>query len=836
MIDTVISADDASAMRNRGQLPAGEPAINSPFLTGKQAAGLALMLTLCHAVPGQSAEQDKAKLFQFDIPAGNMASALTAFSEAADMQLSYPSVLVRDVKSEAVSGRYTADQALQKLLAGSDLTYRHTGNDVIALAAKESDSPRQSLPTAATTLTAVTVVGKTEADEDPMAYNVPNATTATKMDIPIMDTPVNIQVVPKAIMDDQQDIKIEDALTKNVSGVQRAYAFGDLYEEFTIRGFSTKHSIYRNGLRRYTNFFDPANIEQIEVVKGPAAVLYGQIQPGGMVNIVTKKAWDKPYYSLQQQFGNYDQYRTTAEATGPIDENGTLKYRLDLAYQDLGSFKRFVNDERVFIAPTLRWTPNDRFEANFELEYKFEDRVNDFGIPAIGNRPAPVPLNTFLGDGSKGPKMNSVVVAFDWAFKLNDDWQIKNRFLHEDWDIDYFDAQPNFMINDRELARFAVTGQAFHETYATNLDLLGHFDLFGAKHNVLVGGDYSRRTREAGDNRFSCCNDSTTVPPIDIFNPRYGLIDHAVLDASPFDYAIKQKEEWFGIYFQDHITLWEKLHILGGGRYDWATFGQGSDPVTGSLAKATALYTDQENQKFSPRVGIVYQPVDWLSLYGNWTESLGSANTGTAFGNQQFKPEIGEQFEGGFKTEFFDQRLSSTVAYYYLTKENLKVPDPEHRGFQIEAGTARSQGIEVDVKGQVTEQFDLVATYAFTDARMIENGGNANGVLGKRLANVPEHQASLWGTYQFTPQFRAGVGGVVVGEREGNAQNTYQLPGYVRMDMMAAYVQPIGKTRLTTQLNINNVLDKEYYGGSDGFNQVITGNPLSVMGSLRLEY
>jgi iron complex outermembrane receptor protein len=206
-------------------------------------------------------------------------------------------------------------------------------------------------------------------------------------------------------------------------------------------------------LRRYTNFFDPASI-------------------------VTKKALDQPYYALQQQFGNYDQYRTTALATSPVDEDGSLKYRLDLAYQDLESFKRFVNDERVFIAPKLSWTPNDRFEANFELEYKFEDRVNDFGIPVIGNRPAPVPLNTFLGDGAKGQKMNSVVVAFDWAFKLNDDWQIKNRFLHEDWDINYFDAQPDFMINDRELARFAVTGQAFHETYATNLDLLGKFDLY----------------------------------------------------------------------------------------------------------------------------------------------------------------------------------------------------------------------------------------------------------------------------------------------------------------------------------------------------------------------
>lgn len=820
---------------------------NQPTPYGKHtlkhhASGMILLTALSGITSNVSAEH-------IAISAGSLATALNRLAENSDLQLVYDTAMTAGFKSPGIQGDFTPNQALGKLLQGTGLTHSVSGDGTILIAAApktETAVPmEQSLPQKAaepTLLKPMTVTAEAENEDrnslnDPYndRYSLPNAYAATKTNIPIFDTPMNIQVVPKGIIDDQQDIRIEDAITKNVSGVQRAYAYGDLYEEFTIRGFSNNFSTYRNGLRRYTNYSDPANIEQIEILKGPAAVLFGRIQPGGMVNIVTKKAQDIPYYSLQQQFGSYGQYRTTAAATGPLDKAGTLKYRLDMSYQDIGSNKKFINDERVFFAPKMNWTPNNHFEANLELEYKHEKRVNDLGIPAIGNRPAPIPLNTYLGDSAKGPVMDTVLVAFDWAYKLNENWQIKNRFLHENWDIQYYDTQPNGLHTDnRTMDRFAVTGAASHETYATNLDLTGKFELLGTKHDVLIGGDYSRFVRRAKDNRFACCNGSTAVPPIDIYNPTYGIVSQATVNASPYDYNTLERNEWFGIYFQDQITLWDKLHILGGGRYDWAAFGRGSDfNDDGTFTQALANYQGTHNQKFSPRVGLVYQPMQWLSLYGNWTESLGSANTGIAFGNQQFKPEIGEQFEGGFKTEFFDKRLSTTVAYYHLTKSNTKTKDPNHPNFQISSGEARSQGIEVDIKGQITEQFNLVATYAFTDARYTKSN---NGLTGKRIENIPEHQASLWGTYQFTPKFKAGIGGVAVGQREGDNSNSYQLPGYVRMDLMAAYIQPFGETRLTTQLNINNVLDKDYYAGTDGWVNVVTGNPLAVMGSLKLEF
>jgi len=175
------------------------------------------------------------------------------------------------------------------------------------------------------------------------------------------------------------------------------------------------------------------------------------------------------------------------------------------------------------------------------------------------------------------------------------------------------------------------------------------------------------------------------------------------------------------------------------------------------------------------------------------------------------------------------------MAFYHLTKSNTLTPDPNNRLFSVAIGEARSQGLEVDIKGQVTEQFNLITTYAYTDTRITkDNTGN----VGNKLVNVPEHQASLWGTYQFTERFKVGLGEVLVGSRQGDAANTFQLPGYARTDAMAAYTLPVGKTRLTTQLNINNLLNKDYFSDSSsgGRVSVLLGEPISVMGSLKLEY
>ncbi len=483
------------------------------------------------------------------------------------------------------------------------------------------------------------------------AYSVSNSIVGMRSNVPLMHSPVSAQVVPKAVLQDQQAITLQDAL-KNVSGVQPT-ATGGEYDNFLIRGFSTEYGLFRNGMRLTNLVYDLANVERIEVVKGPAAMLYGRIEPGGMINVVTQKPSDTPYYSIQQQFGSYGLYRTVVNATGPLTSDGSLAYRLDLSYRDSDSFRDFVNRERVFVAPSLRWRPTASTEFNLSAEYIHDDYVTDNGIPARGNRVANVPISTFYHQpGFPKDRIEGPMVDFNWSHKLTENWVIKNGFVarfltyrFRSVPIAYF--QPLLEDPVNPMVRRGIYSEDFHrDTYNVFLDLNGKFETWGVKHNVLLGGDYYQlKTTNSG---FFGVN----ALPVDfftnvnLFNPVYPPMDPALFDTlrrnSPNDFGVI-KDSWFGVYFQDQITLWDKLHILGGGRYDWARLSQGF---------ATTSFNDivRENlndDKFSPRVGVVYQPWPWLSLYGNYSESFGAANSGRTISGQPLAPKTASQYEGG---------------------------------------------------------------------------------------------------------------------------------------------------------------------------------------------
>jgi iron complex outermembrane receptor protein len=513
-----------------------------------------------------------------------------------------------------------------------------------------------------------------------------------------------------------------------------------------------------------------------------------------------------------------------------------LLYRFNGSYLTSESFRDFNNRDRVFIAPKLTWRPNDRFEANLELEKRHDNYLDDFGIPIAGNRPAPVRNSLWTGDPAFKSSSDNTLIAADWSFNFNDDWKIKHKFQWDETDNTFGNLFPNQKVTAADtVRRVAILGTSNRRSYTTSLDLTGKFETLGMKHNVLLGGDYFFWNQDAPDNKriFPFMG---YIPRMNIYNPQYGNIDWAGIDSVPANLTWRSRDEWFGLYFQDQITLWDKLHILGGGRYDMAGYGgYGGDTWEATQAGFSMRHED----KFSPRVGVVYQPWEWLSLFGNYVESFGT-NNGRSVSGSNFPPQQSEQHEVGFKTEFFDKKLSSTVSFYELKKTNILVTDLTALipNTQVAIGEARSRGIEVDVKGQVTDNLNLIATYAYTDVRVTKDNTVANGgYLGNRLQGVPEHQASLWGTYQFTEKFKAGLGGVLVGTRQGDAANSYQLPGYGRLDAMAAYIQPIGKTRLTAQININNLLDKEYFTGSTSWLPTANvGAPISAMGSLKLEY
>jgi iron complex outermembrane receptor protein len=815
------------------------------------AALLGAAIAVC--IPGTALADSQ----QYNIPAGSLATALNKLAETGGLQLVYDTTIAGGLQSKGLSGTYSPEAAMQQLLGNSGLGYRMTGNNTVVIEKLPPSSKQE-----ATTLKAMTVVGKAVQDpNDPLnkSYTVTNSSTATKTDTPIMETPVSIQVVPRAVMDDQKTTTIKDAL-ENVSSVRPQSSLG-LSNGFIIRGFRNGR-IYRNGL--VANGlgigegaqFDSANLERVEVLKGPAAVLFGRIEPGGLINLVTKKPRDESYYSVEQRFGSYDFYRTEWDATDALTKDKSLSYRFTGSYQNNKSFRDFNFNDRVLVNPSLTWRPSDATKIDLEVEALHDDYQVDRGLFAIGNRPAPIPISRSFIDPNDPIDTNSKVnLGFNLTHAFNTDWTLRNRFLAsfvDDSNTSVKPANANTVAQffdpsagKRSYLRNIFSQISSSQTYTTNLDLTGNLELWGTKHQTLVGFDYLR----ADGTYLTRGNFQEPVPglAIDIFNPVYGIDPsfYAKALATPFPAGANHsffRDDWYGVYFQDHITLWDKVHIVGGGRYDWSTTGRGSG---NSFSAAEAALPSRKDEGFSPRVGVLYQPWSWASVYGNWTTSFG-VNNGVTTTGATINPEIGEQFETGLKTEFFDRRLTTTVAYYHLTKENVLTrdfnsPDP----FASAAiGKARSQGIELDMTGQITDEFSVVGNYAFTDARITKD---FSGLQGNRMNNVPEHSGSLWLKYDihhYEPLngLSFGAGLFAAGQRQGDNDNTFVLPGYARLDAFAAYSHQLGKSRLITQLNIRNLLDKTYYESTDPFQNapprvgIYPGAPLTAMGSIRLEF
>ncbi|MGH8556720.1 MAG: TonB-dependent siderophore receptor [Methylococcales bacterium] len=790
------------------------------------------------------------KALEFNIAGQSLAGALTQFAVQSDLTLSYRSKIAADLRSPGLRGTYSAEEALRRLLENTPIRYRFNAEDSVVLDTPETAKPKPKatpIPSGSTddsvalgkvTVSAKTVTGGYDpSDPYNTEYAVPNATSATKTDTPIMETPLSIQVVPRAVMDDQQAIRISDAL-KNVSGVRVNNSVGlNIFDDFVIRGFAGDRGIYRNGLRSLRFANETANIARIDVLKGPASTLFGRTEPGGLVNIVTKEPLDQAYYAFNQQFGSFEHYRTTLEATGPVDKIRDILYRFDAAYQNNKSFKDFLHLERVFVAPAITWNLSDRTQVNLKYDYQADNLGNDGGIPAIGNRPAPVPRRRNIGEQGAFNRIISNLGELSWSHSFNDSWTLRNRFLTRHRDLRQRLITGVALLPDQHtLTRGLFDVLQDEASYATNLDLIGEFTTFNIKHNVLVGYDYYRRTQDAPGVSL---RGTSLIPSLDLFNPVYGRVDFAALDNLNANFFFRSRQAWHGVYFQDQINILDKVYLLLGGRHDWAE--QGSGFSTQSLADAKVQTV--RAQKFKPRFGLVYQPWQWLSLYANYVESLGSNNGRSATG-APFQPQEGEQAEAGFKTEFYDGRLSTTLAFFTIKKQNLltadlSTPDPFDRRA---IGEARSRGIEFDISGQLTDNLRVIGSYAFLDTKITKD---ASGNQGNRLGLAPEHSGNLWATYQFNEGplrgLSFGSGAFLSSDRPGNNENNFTLPGYARWDASIAYAKKVAETQITARLNVENILNKFYYQGtnlSDGSprTSIFAGAPTTVFGSINIQF
>jgi iron complex outermembrane recepter protein len=663
--------------------------------------------------------------------------------------------------------------------------------------------------------------------EQDSGYTVPDASTATRTDTPLLEVPQSIQVIPQKVIEDQQVQRISDAL-RNVSGVtpKVTYSTPDTY---TIRGFDTNANL-RNGFRQdnFTGFTDTSTIERVEVLKGPASVLYGQLEPGGIVNYITKQPLSSPSYSAKFSVGSYSYYRPEIDITGPLTPDNTSLYRLIAAYENSGGFRDFAYKELYTFAPSLTVNLSESTSLSLQYEYLNLNQSYDRGLLPIGESFGQ-PISFNFGEPSDRYELyaNRVNVALDHRF--SQDWRLRSGVSVQTVDTARFNFQPlDFQNPFQEGTRIA--NRRYNEVgdysreYSWQNDLIGKFKTGSIGHELLLGLELSRSVFGFP---FRISND---VPPLDFSNPVYGA---AI--PNTFDEGFERESDTnrVGLYFQDQVALLPNFKLLLGGRFDFVRFKDEYNPDLINNSSEIEI-TRRYYEEFSPRLGIVYQPLKNLSLYASYSRAFKPEPSAITVDGDPLEPERGTQYEVGIKGEFLDRKLTTTLAFYDITKTNVATTDLSNTDFSIAAGEVKSRGLEFDIAGEILPGWNIIASYAHNDAYVSEDNEDENLPIGDRLVNAPRNSASVWTTYEIQKGSLKGLGfggGIFfVGDRDATLPNTITIPSYVRTDATIFYRQ----SNYQIGLNFKNLFDLKYYD-SQGF-LLNPGAPFTVVGTISVKF
>ncbi|MBL1201292.1 MAG: TonB-dependent receptor [Nostoc sp. GBBB01] len=653
-------------------------------------------------------------------------------------------------------------------------------------------------------------------------YRVTDSSTGTKTDTPLRDIPQSIQVIPQQILRDQQITGLDDAL-RNAPGVSQSFNSA-ASNFFSIRGFeAAATNLLRDGL------VDPlagqlnelTSIERVEILKGPASVLFGLGNPGGVINLVSKRPLSDPFYAIDATVGSYSFYRGALDLSGPLNDSKTVLYRLNTAYRNRGSFVDFYSGEQFNISPVVSVAIGDK--TNLTLEGEYIDARDSYisGVPVIGtvlpNPNGEVSRNRNFGEPSDEITQTITRLGYQLEHKFSDNWSLRNAFRFTF--RDYSDRQTipvSLDADNRTFNRFYREYDLENTNYTLTTNLVGKFSTGSIQHQLLFGVDWNRLEN------FSPRYIQRQAESIDIFNPVYGL----PLGEITFDeFSDNSETNSLGIYLQDQIALTDNLKLLLGGRFD--TYDQKYEDFTNNTESSGS------DSAFSPRFGIVYQPIPAISLYASYTRSFTPPNGTFFFGvDSTLQPERGTQYEIGVKADL-NSRLSATLAFFDLTRTNVSTADPNNEGFTIQVGEQNSKGIELSLAGEIVPGWNIFAGYAYTDVRITEDNTFA---VGNRLPNTPEHSFNLWTTYEIQQGelqgLGAGIGLFFVGDRAGDLDNTYDVPSYVRTDAAIFY----NRDRFRVALNFKNLFDVDYFESALSSSRVYYGQPFTVQGTISWQF
>lgn len=764
---------------------------------GALGMAFALVVTAAVSVPAQ-AQQLEANTLDFKIDPQSLSSALRALASQSGLHLGYTTADVAGLQSKGARGRLTPHQALQKLLEGTGIAFSVTGPNTVALRPVNA----QSTGGDGVTLDTISVTGET-AWGPVDGYVATRSGVGTKSDASILETPQSVSVVTSDQMRDRGVSTVVEAL-QYVPGLNTHVSGKDpRYDTFTIRGFSAQgNGNYRDGLREIgdANLFSSARtetygLERIDVVRGPSSVLYGQTGPGGVIDKISKRPTDKPFYEVVGLAGNYNRYQGAFDLGGPLDKDRTLLYRLTGVLREseaqVANISDYVKDDRKYIAPAFTWQPTSDTKFTFLSEYQKDMTGNAFPLSRLRTSGATVTaveaVPLFLGDPNWNKyDQEQFRVGYEFEHRFNEAFTVKQKLRYSDIDLDYRYMTGYLVNNGTTAARTANWVVAKTNGVTIDNQLHGKLHTGPLDHNVLVGLDYQKTNFDEiykYDNSISL---SST-------NPVYF---RSIAAPTTLRTSTKQDVSQLGLYAQDQIKFQNLLLTLGG-RQDWADLESNN-----RVANTT---TTAEDKAFTKRLGLTYLAPSGLAPYVSYSESF-MPQTGTSFSGEPFKPTEGKQWEGGIKYQPPGSRTLLTLAVFDITQQNVLTTDPAHTSYSVQTGEIRSRGIEFEAATSPVEGLQVIASYT---QMKIEVTQSTKADLGKVPVVTPERLASLWADYTFKsgPLDGLGFGGGVRynGKSYMDLANTLVNDPYTVFDA-AVHLDWKGAR---FAINVSNVFDKE---------------------------
>lgn len=653
----------------------------------------------------------------------------------------------------------------------------------------------------ATELGTINVEGHTDSPVGPdEGYIAKNTTTGSKTDTPLKEIPRSVSVVTRKQLDDRQPRQLEDTLAYTAGVTASPWGVDDRFDQCLIRGFDICTAvIYRDGLPQkavdFSGFkIEPYGLERVEVLKGPASVLYGENEVGGMINAVTKRPTDKPIYDGYLSYGSFNTVEAGLDVGGPIDEAGVWSYRLTGLVRNGATQIDYSRNDRVFVAPALTWQPDAQTSLTILANYQW-DRLSpgQFLPVSLDTR---LPRSFFTGSPDFDRyDANHGSIGYQFSHEFDDHWTVRQNLRYSQQDTDY-----RQLYYGDWLGGLSMSGNTMQRTLFTVDETARLFSVdnqaeykanFGPVENkLLVGLDYNRQSVD-GINHYG------EGPSLDILNP-----DYSTPITPPAGVLVDRSETigQVGLYAQNQSKIADHWILTFGGRQAWVDHS--NDDRTGSGGSY-----DQKDHAFTSNVGIGYLFDNGITPYASYAESF-TTNIGQSQFDGAFQPSLGKQYEVGVKYEpsFFPGFI--TASLFDLRKTNVLTTDPSNPLFQVQTGEVRHRGLEIEANADLPSGFSMTAAYTYLDAEITHDDA---AVIGKRPSLVPEHQASLWANYEIgsgmLEGLSVGAGVRYIGQTFGDNENTVSVPGHALVDAALRYK----KNGWEAALNVSNLFDKSYY-------------------------